>query len=100
MHDTLVHDGHRFLLAGIAGQPPFSPDDHGLSPVALSTACRRGFVCQYRVADGSLLLDRLDIGLRLRPAEADAAPHLSGHAPRWEALLHCFVYEALNLELP
>lgn len=82
------------LVAFSAGEP-FDPTEHGYRPVMSSTACYRGYVCEYEVAGDKLLLSKLHINhqggdvpasMRLRPpslngAEAEASQ--TSHFGRW-----------------
>jgi hypothetical protein len=83
--DVVVYLGKPHSVAGINGAGLFNPADHGISPVMISTACWRGFHCTYEVADGSLLLTRVNIGLAgedRAAAERREGPKLFGKVPR------------------
>lgn len=56
MQDTVVYLGSQFDLAGINGTGLFVPQTYGLLPHASCTACWRGYLCEYCVQDGALLL--------------------------------------------
>ncbi|MFC4160420.1 hypothetical protein [Chitinimonas lacunae] len=104
--DTLTLDGIEYALAGIDGEQPFDPAEFGLNPVGRCTACYRGYVCGYRLHDGTLRLDRLRLthqaelppGVRQPPG-----PPLNGispkRPPRGMLDFNC-QYEGLNLALP
>jgi hypothetical protein len=84
-------------IAGHNGTDLFEPADHGLKPVGSCTACWRGFVCCYRVADGALLLDKLCVSQRT------PAPELFGIAPKKPESRPSFfdvVYERLAHPVP
>ena len=61
--DQVRHRGVEYKLAGVSGAGLFNPADHGLEPVAMSTACWRGYYCVYEVEDGHLRLAALHIRL-------------------------------------
>jgi hypothetical protein len=83
--DVVVYRGKPHTIAGVNGSGLFDPSDHSIQPIMISTACWRGYHCTYEVAEGSLLLTKLNIGL----GEADRAtagrgegPKLFGQVPR------------------
>lgn len=104
LSDTLEYRKHAFQLAGVKGTELFEPAAHGLSPRPMSTACYRGFLCAYRVADKRLLLEELRIGLE--PAEEEAVRAgrgrlLFGKRPRYSSETHeRVVYERLRGPVP
>ena len=61
--DIVTYRGQQYSVAGVVGTGLFKPEDHGLVPHALSTACWRGFHCEYAVQDAVLLLEQVNIGL-------------------------------------
>lgn len=61
--DIVTYRGQQYSIAGVDGTGLFKPEDHGLVPHALSTACWRGFHCEYSVEDAALLLEQVNIGL-------------------------------------
>jgi hypothetical protein len=83
--DLVVYRGKPHSIAGINGSGLFDPAEHGLRPIMFSTACWRGYHCTYEIADDTLLLTRVNIGL----GEEDGAlagrgegPKLFGQVPR------------------
>jgi hypothetical protein len=74
--DEVVLGGRRFAITAVDGAGLFDPAGHGLRPGPTSTACYRGFVCRYRVRDGELTLDALQIG------SAEPPGPLCGIGPR------------------
>lgn len=75
-----------FRLAGVSGSGLFTPREHGLEPVATSSACWRGFVCRYWVSSETLTLRQLWLGLapeQLESAKAGQGPALFGARPRY-----------------
>ena len=61
--DLVVYRRKPHTIAGINGSGLFDPAMHGVRPAMISTACWRGFHCTYEVADGSLLLTKVNLGL-------------------------------------
>jgi hypothetical protein len=103
--DRLLIDGQEYAIAAIQGEEPFKPSALGLTTVAAGTACWRGYLCGYRVADGRLVLDRLSLRLGhlgdpTRPPPP--APEINGVSPvvpeDGRSLFNA-VYENLGLEL-
>lgn len=59
--DTLHHASIEYCFVDATAGPPFDPRRHGFSPVSLSTACWRGYICSYAIEDDRLLLRSLQI---------------------------------------
>jgi len=57
-----------YAISAVEGGPLFDPDAHHLHPGPWGTACYRGFVCHYKIAEGRLHLDRLSIALPEEPS--------------------------------
>jgi len=101
--DRITVDGRVYALAAAKGTGLFDPTDVGLHPFPSCTACWRGFVCDYEVREGSLMLDTLHVALRNPEGPAAplaAAPVINGVAPtapdeRWAGFNT--VYEDLRL---
>lgn len=74
--DMVSYRDRSFVLAGIDGNGLFDPLAHGLSPKGKCSACWRGFVVEYVVADGQLDLVRLNLSTDENP------PLLFGVAPQ------------------
>jgi hypothetical protein len=82
--DVVVYRGKPHCIAGINGAGLVNPAEHGITPVMISTACWRGFHCTYEVAEGALLLTKVNIGLAERDraaAERGEGPKLFGKVP-------------------
>jgi hypothetical protein len=83
--DVVVYRGKPHRIAGINGSGLFDPTEQGVRPVMISTACWRGYHCTYEVADRSLLLTELNVGLGEEDralAERGEGPKLFGRIPR------------------
>lgn len=61
--DSVSFEHQNFSIAGINGKGLFDPADHGIRPVPLTSACWRGFHCEYEVRDAVLLLRKVHLGL-------------------------------------
>jgi hypothetical protein len=59
--DTFIYKAKEFELIGLKGAELFSPDDFGMVPEMLDTACYRGFICTYKIVRTKLLLHELVI---------------------------------------
>lgn len=98
--DTFCLDGQVFDLVTIHGAPLFSPAEYGLFPMPRITACWRGYVCQYGLREGHLVLEKLSTHL----AEGTAPPPIGGVLPQpsdsTAPRLFSTVYEHLGLPVP
>jgi hypothetical protein len=84
-HDSFRYLGEDFSIVGISGKGLFQPQDHGLKPVATSTACWRGFQCTYVLVDDRLRLSTVYVGLdpdATALAKLGKGPELGGALPR------------------
>lgn len=74
--DSIEYRNQTFAIAGKNGTGLFDPSEHGMNPVGICTACWRGYVCHYAVANGELQLDEISLSVD------DPAPKLFGKSPR------------------
>lgn len=72
--DQVHYLGERYALASFSNGEPFSPTDAGYRPVMASTACYRGYVCDYEVKEGRLHLRELWVNHQ--PGEAPITQRL------------------------
>lgn len=61
--DRVIYNNHTFSIAGVNGEGLFDPKDYEIKVEFLSSACWRGFHCTYEIADKSLRLQDVYIGL-------------------------------------
>ena len=62
--ETVILDGRPFDLCGAKGENRlFDPNDHGVTPISLTSDCWRGYMSTYLVEHGMLFLDGIEIGL-------------------------------------
>ena len=83
--DTFRYRNKPRTLAGINGSGLFDPAQQGIKAVGWSTACWRGYHCTYEVADGSLFLTNVNLGLGeedMATAARGDGPKLYGKVPR------------------
>lgn len=59
--NKLFYNGEQYSIIGGAGSIDFKPQDFGLSPSMVSTACWSGYWCDYEISDGWLFLKNLYI---------------------------------------
>jgi len=59
--DTFRFQGEEYALIGIAGGELFSPQQYGMEPGMIHTACYRGFYATYEIADSGIFLQQLTI---------------------------------------
>lgn len=57
--DTYTYDGKEYNIVAMSSHIGFNPKDYGLEPQASSTACWRGYWCEYAIKNGRLVLERL-----------------------------------------
>ena len=102
INDTVFHRKIRFSLAGISGRGLVEPTTFGFEPVAMSTACWRGYVANYTVEDDQLFLTSLEVGLPTKEAllaKAGRGPVLFGTSAqpgKWFG----FLYEGFKQPVP
>lgn len=89
--DRAFYQGEEYSIIGASGEGLVVPQQFGMNPVALTTACWRGFVCTYRVHE-RLVLQELEVH-----TDTEDAPEINGVAPR--VAVPYTVYENLNLPL-
>lgn len=99
--DIVVWQGEEYGLCGANGEGLFDPTSVGLNPVGMCTACWRGYVCHYRVADERLLLGTLAVSHGdAESGEMVPGPAVHGIEPvegeGWMDFFNC-VYEGLDL---
>jgi hypothetical protein len=57
--DTFIYKRKKYDLVGITGSPLISPEDFGMEPEMLHTACSRGFYATYEIIKGGIFLKEL-----------------------------------------
>ncbi|MBX7223774.1 MAG: hypothetical protein K1Y36_27920 [Blastocatellia bacterium] len=92
--------GNEYAICAVKGADLFRPEHVGMTPYGMSTACWRGFFCEYAVRENTFLLVNLGIGVaepeRPKVRQGKGKP-LNGVVPKWSASEHCAMYEDLNL---
>ncbi len=99
IHDSLLYKGQEYSIVGINGQGLFHPQDYGWQPLGISSACWRGFLCQYLLKDNRLYLNWLRIN---RGHHAQPAPVINGvypEAPPEDYPVFDTFYPNLHLEI-
>lgn len=89
--------------AGVDGGPLFRPRDYGIMPAGISTACWRGYVCWYEVADDQLRLSKLLLGAGSKVDRRKIGPGttlLGTAAVAGDSGLRGFQAEGIDLPLP
>jgi len=104
-HDQLLLDEQVFSIVGVNGGELFDPSAFGLHPVPSLSACWRGYVCQYKVREGRLVLYQLEVNLGPlgEPASGLIGPAINGIQPVAPQGLPPFFdhrYASLNLAMP
>lgn len=57
--DTYTYDGKKYDIVAMNNPIGFDPKDYGLEPHSSSTACWRGYWCEYAIKNGRLVLEKL-----------------------------------------
>lgn len=81
--DTVRYLGEKHALTAFSAGEPFDPKAFGYRPVMASTACWRGYLCDYEVANDALRLAHLQINHQPSDNRASRAlqpPPLAGVA--------------------
>jgi hypothetical protein len=60
--DTFVYQGEKYELVGLDGGKLVTPQDYGMNPKMLHTACYRGFYSTYEITNDGLFLTEMVIG--------------------------------------
>lgn len=60
--DKFIYNGEEYELVGVDGGELITPQDYGMEPEMLHTACYRGFYCKYKLTDDGLFLTEMVIG--------------------------------------
>jgi hypothetical protein len=102
IRDSIAFRGRDYEIAGICGVGLFAPEKHGLHPVEMSTACWRGYWCEYRISNANhLLLEKLVIALdgeERQEALSGEGPLLFGRRP--EKRSYDFAYQTSGVSIP
>lgn len=59
--DTFLFNGESYVLLGLTGSSLVSPEQFGMDPEMLHTACYRGFYASYTFSDNTLYLSELTL---------------------------------------
>jgi len=96
IEDTVIWKKKKYDLLGYEGDeefPLFTPNQYGMNPRPLHTACWRGFYCTYKIVRNSLYLDALCVG------DADAHyPPINDVTPNLKGTVG--YYADINLPIP
>jgi hypothetical protein len=60
--DKFLYQCEKYNLAGIDGKKLITPQDYGMNPKMLHTACWRGFYSTYEITNDGLFLIEMTIG--------------------------------------
>jgi hypothetical protein len=59
--DTFIYNGEEYRLIGIEGEGLATPQDFGMKPVAIHTACWRGYHSTYKITDDGIFLKEMTL---------------------------------------
>ena len=99
--DNIEYKAERLAIYGSQGRGLFTPQDFDIVPKPLSTACHRGYICNYAINGEHLTLKELElyIGTNAKALIGSGnAPELNGHSPEFNSKEHCANYS--NLDMP
>jgi hypothetical protein len=91
IHDKVLFDGKEYELTGCTGGSVPEPSDFGITPVAIHTACWRGFHLLYEVREHYLFLQEMTV-----MPEGEEIPQINGIVPE---IVEGAPYTWQNLEL-
>ncbi len=60
--DTFLYNGEEYSLVALDGERLITPQDYGMQPAMLHTACYRGFYSTYEIISEALFLIEMTIG--------------------------------------
>jgi hypothetical protein len=60
--DTFLYKGEQYSLVALDGEKLITPQDYGMNPRMLHTACYRGFYSNYEINNDGLFLKEMTIG--------------------------------------
>ncbi|MEM9940400.1 MAG: hypothetical protein AAF939_02345, partial [Planctomycetota bacterium] len=93
--DSIEYQGSCFSICGVNGQGLLTPEHFGETPVMMSTACWRGYICTYAIEDSRLLLS----GLIFRN-ESNTYASINDVNPSRKNIFEAGEYEGLNEPCP
>lgn len=89
--DGFHYQGRDFDIAGISNEKTwFNPSRLRLKPEAPTTACWRGFLAHFALADAHLVLDRLHIFLVGKDYAPAVGPSINGVQPKGPSAEHAW----------
>lgn len=91
--DTIIYEGDKYELIGMAGGDLISPEQFGMEPEMISTACYRGYYATYELTDEGLYLRELTLHERNQKYVA-----IDGVIP--EEGEHEATYRGLSIHVP
>lgn len=79
--DIIFYSNKKYDLVAIEKELEFHPENYGLEPQPVSTACYRGYYCEYSFIEKQLVLSKLNINLKEedKPAINGIQPQKSKH---------------------
>jgi hypothetical protein len=105
--DMILINDKNYSIVGVNGGELFTPQSVGIEPVAIMSACWRGYVCKYKIIDNKLILDELQLSFGMdnmsgkkREFVPQVAPAINGVNPTGKHLSFSNIYEGINLHIP
>lgn len=103
--DIIIYKEQEFALAECSCGEPFIPAEYGYFPVTASTACWRGYLAEYEIRDGYLILRRLFINNQLSDndeAQAEKPPLLFGVEAEEsdKSFIGSWIFKDVDMPLP
>lgn len=102
IQDKFIYQNNPYTIIGVNGYGLFSSQMFDMSPIAFSTACRRGYYSEYSCVNGALILS----ALTLRLEDGEIYKNISGISPSGDS--ECFIkgkyyaykYSGLKIKVP
>lgn len=74
--DKLVFKGDNYSIVAISNPIQFYPQNYGIMPLAFTTACWKGYWCEYYISDKEIVLENLYIN-----SQDNNYPEIKGITP-------------------
>ncbi len=102
MNDGFRLRGQQYSLAGISEGRLFDPSAFDLKPIAVCSACWRGYCAEFGLDGSRLVLDALHVGLHPRDSMEANGPVINGVHPQGPNSKRAFFnnfYEGLRIPI-
>ena len=73
IHDRLIYRGYEHIIYAVSGNGPLTPEELGIRPIFMSTACSRGYYMVYGCDNNNVYLKEMTVH-----TENDIYPEIDG----------------------